>query len=136
MKNTEYIIDMGFTYKKLGVYAFLILSLIGLILTFIKIHTQKTNAYLFNSVVWAVYGTVLACSFINWGGIITSQNMKRNDFAINYHLISISFSEKYLLKYAKERQNTQLRKEVLDKVREEKARTFLSKILFYETVQE
>ncbi|MBD8083369.1 DUF4153 domain-containing protein [Chryseobacterium caseinilyticum] len=135
VKNTEYIIDMGFTYKKMGVYAFLILSLIGLILTFIKIHTQKTNAYLFNSMVWAVYGTVLACSFINWGGIITMQNSKRSDFAVNFHLHSISFSEKQLIKYAEEKKDEKLLKEVTVKTEQQKQNTFLSKILFYETTK-
>jgi hypothetical protein len=30
MKNTEYIVNYGLTYKRLGVYAFLILATIGL----------------------------------------------------------------------------------------------------------
>ncbi|CAD7802446.1 hypothetical protein CHRY9390_00930 [Chryseobacterium aquaeductus] len=135
LKNSEYIINYGFTYKRLGVYAFLILSLIGLILTFIKIHKKKTNAYLFNSMTWFFYGTILACSYINWGGIITSHNMKRSDFAINYHLESINFSQKYLLKYAEEKQNKGLKKEVLEKINNEKSSTFLSKVLYYETIR-
>lgn len=135
VKNTEYIIDMGFTYKKIGVYAFLILSLIGLILTFIKIQKKKTNAYLFNSMIWAVYGTVLACSYINWGGIITLQNSKRSDFAVNFHLQSVSFSEKQLLKYAEEKKDQQLFKDVVSKIELQKQSSFLSKILFYETTK-
>lgn len=135
VKNAEYIMDMGLTYKKLGVYAFLILSLIGLILTFIKIHKAKTNAFLFNSMTWYVYGTVLVCSYINWGGIITSQNMKRNDFAFNYHLNSISFSEKCLLKYAAKKNDISLKKEILKKVDENRSETFLSSIFYYETIQ-
>lgn len=136
LKNTEYIINYGFTYKRLGVYAFLILSLIGLVMTFIKIQMKKKNVFLFNTMVWYFYGTVLACSYINWGGLITSQNMKRDDFAIDYHLQSINFSEKYLLKYAEEKQNTLLEKEILEKVKTEKSETFLSKILYYETIRE
>ncbi|WP_262151020.1 DUF4153 domain-containing protein [Chryseobacterium foetidum] len=135
VKNTEYIIDMGFTYKKIGVYAFLILSLIGLILTFIKIQKKKTNAYLFNSMIWAVYGTVLACSYINWGGIITLQNSKRSDFAVNFHLQSVSFSEKQLLKYAEENKDQQLFKDVVSKIELQKQSSFLSKILFYKTTK-
>lgn len=135
VKNAEYITNMGFTYKKLGVYAFLLLSLIGLILTFIKIQYKKKNAFLFNSMSWFFYGMVLVCSFINWGGIITSQNMKRSDFAVNYHLKSIWFSEKYLLKYAEEKKDSELKKEVLKRVRTEKSSTVLSKILYYETIQ-
>ena len=136
LKNTEYIINYGFTYKRLGVYAFLILSLIGIVMTFVKIQMRKKNVFLFNAMVWYFYGTILACSYINWGGLITSQNMKRDDFAINYHLQSINFSEKYLLKYAEEKQNTPLKKEILEKVKTEKSETFLSKILYYETIRE
>ena len=46
IKNSEYIINYGFTYKRLGVYAFLILALIGLVTTFIKIQKQKRNIFL------------------------------------------------------------------------------------------
>ena len=135
LKNIEYIVSYGFTYKRLGVCAFLILSLIGLVMTFIKIQMKKRNIFLFNVMIWYFYGTVLACSYINWGGIITSQNMKRKDFAVNYHLTSINFSQKYLLKYAEEKRNTQLKKDVLERVQKERAETFLSKILYYETIQ-
>lgn len=135
LKNTEYIVNLGFTYKRFGVYAFLILSLIGLTLTFVKIQTQKTNAYLFNSMIWYFYGTILACSYVNWGGIITSQNIKRSNFDVNYHFKSVNFSEKALLKYAEEKQNIKLKKDILEKVKNERSDTFLSKILFYETVQ-
>lgn len=135
LKNTEYITNYGFTYKRLGVYAFLLLSLIGLILTFIKIQYKKKNAFLFNSMSWFFYGMVLVCSYINWGGIITFQNMKRSDFAVNYHLKSIWFSEKYLLKYAEEKKDLELKKEVLEQIKAEKSPTVLSKILYYETIQ-
>ncbi|MBW7676933.1 DUF4153 domain-containing protein [Chryseobacterium chendengshani] len=136
LKNIEYIINYGFTYKRLGVCAFLILSLIGLVMTFIKIQMKKRNIFLFNTMVWYFYGTVLACSYINWGGIITSQNIGRNNFDANYHLKSVNFGEKYLLKYAEEKQNTQLKKDVLEKVKSERSDTFLSKIFYYETVNE
>ena len=46
-KYSEYIISYGLTYKRLGVYAFLILSIIGLILTFLKIQKQKIQYRLF-----------------------------------------------------------------------------------------
>ncbi|MBW8524558.1 DUF4173 domain-containing protein [Chryseobacterium chendengshani] len=136
LKNIEYIINYGYTYKRLGVCAFLILSLIGLVMTFIKIQMKKRNIFLFNTMVWYFYGTVLACSYINWGGIITSQNIGRNNFDANYHLKSVNFGEKYLLKYAEEKQNTQLKKDVLEKVKSERSDTFLSKIFYYETVNE
>ncbi|KMQ63446.1 beta-carotene 15,15'-monooxygenase [Chryseobacterium sp. BLS98] len=136
LKNYEYIISYGFTYKRLGVFAFLLLSLIGLALTFIKIQKKKRNIFLFNTMIWYFYGTILACSYVNWGGIITSQNMKRKDFAVNYHLDQINFSEKGLLEYADEKKDLQLKKKVLEKIKAEKSKTFLSKILYFETLKE
>jgi hypothetical protein len=136
VKNSEYIINYGFTYKRIGVYGFLVLSLIGLIMTFIKIQWKKRNAFLFNTMTWYFYGTILACSYINWGGFITFQNLKRHDFAVNYHLKSINFSEKNLLKYAEEKNDQTLKKQIISKVKKEKSPTFLSKILYYETLKE
>ncbi|KFF08503.1 DUF4153 domain-containing protein [Chryseobacterium luteum] len=136
LKNYEYILSYGFTYKRLGVFAFLLLALIGLALTFIKIQKKKRNAFLFNTMTWYFYGTVLACSYVNWGGMITSQNMKRKDFVVNYHFEQINFSEKLLLKYADEKNDFKLKKKVMEKIKEEKSRPFLSKILYYETLKD
>lgn len=136
LKNYEYIISYGYTYKRLGVFAFLLLALIGLALTFIKIQRKKRNAFLFNTMIWYFYGTILACSYVNWGGIITSRNMKRKDFAVNYHLEKINFSEKGLLKYADGKNDLKLKKKVLEKIKAEKSKTFLSKILYFETLKE
>lgn len=49
-KNFEYIVNYGFTYKRLGVFLFLILALTGLALTFIKI--QKKNEMPTSSIQW------------------------------------------------------------------------------------
>ncbi|MCS4305339.1 DUF4153 domain-containing protein [Chryseobacterium sp. BIGb0232] len=134
-KNYEYIVNYAFTYKRLGVFVFLLLSLAGLGLTFIKIQRQKRNAFLFNTMAWYLYGTILICSYINWGGIITSQNMKRKDFAVNYHLGSVNFSEKGLLKYADEKNNQKLKKDLQNKIKVEKSKSFLSKIMYYQTIK-
>ncbi|UTX47901.1 DUF4153 domain-containing protein [Chryseobacterium sp. MA9] len=135
VKNYEYIVNYAFTYKRLGVFAFLLLSLVGLALTFIKIQKQKRNIFLVNTMVWYFYGTILVCSYFNWGGFITSQNMKRKDFAVSYHLTSINFSEKALLKYADEKNDQKLKKTLQTKVKRETSKTFLSKIIYYQTIQ-
>ncbi|CAI8932713.1 DUF4153 domain-containing protein [Chryseobacterium sp. IT-36CA2] len=135
LKNYEYIVNYAFTYKRLGVFAFLLLSLVGLTLTFIKIQKQKRNIFLVNTMIWYFYATILVCSYINWGGFITSQNMKRKDFAVNYHLTSINFSEKALMKYANEKNDQKLKKTLQDKVKNETSKTFLSKIMYYQTIQ-
>ncbi|KQT20656.1 beta-carotene 15,15'-monooxygenase [Chryseobacterium sp. Leaf405] len=135
IKNSEYIMNYGFTYKRLGVYGFLILSLIGLIMTFIKIQTKKRNAFLFNTMTWYVYGVILICSYINWGGIITSENMRRKSFDISYHRDEVNFSEKLLLEYAEQKNDSSLKTEILNKVKPQKEEKFLSKVLYYQTMK-
>jgi hypothetical protein len=86
---------------------------------------------------WYIYGVILVCSYINWGGIITSENMKRKDFALNYHKTQINFSEKQLLKYAEEKHDNALKSEILnlERVKFQKNETFLSKVLYYQNLK-
>ncbi|MEG0928411.1 DUF4153 domain-containing protein [Chryseobacterium sp.] len=135
VKNYEYIVNYAFTYKRLGVFAFLLLSLIGLGLTYIKIQKRKRNAFLFNTMVWYFYIIILVCSYINWGGFITSQNMKRKNFDVSYHFDTVNFSEKELLKYAEEKNDLKLKKALQNKIKNEKTKTLLSKIGYYETIK-
>ncbi len=135
LKNSEYIINYGLTYKRLGVYGFLTMALIGLIFTFIKIQKKKTNAFLFNQMFWACYGLILVCSYINWGGIITSNNIKRKDFAENYHLVSINYNEQILLDYAKKTGNFEVEHQLKKRIESYQRETFLSKILYYEFIK-
>ena len=134
IKNAEYISGFGLTYKRLGVYAFLTMALIGLIFTFIKIQNRKTNAFLFNKMFWASYGLILVCSYVNWGGIITSNNIKRKDFADNYHFFSINYNEKLLLDYAEKTGNSEMKNQLTERIESYQQETFLSKILYYETI--
>lgn len=134
-KNSEYILNFGLTYKRLGVYAFLILALIGLMLTFYKIHFRKTTAFLFNQMIWYFYGTMLACSFINWGGIITDHNMDRKDFKVQYDLYMINFNEKQLLDYADKTKNEKLKQQIFHELEVKNEESFLSKTLYYETIK-
>lgn len=81
------------------------------------------------------YGTILACSYINWGEFITSQSMKRNDFDVKYHTTEINFNEKYMVRYAEEKNDGALKKQIISKVNEHKPQTFLSKILYYQILK-
>lgn len=134
LKNSEYIINYGFTYKRLGVYVFLVLSLLGLITAFIKIQLKKRNAFLFNTMAWYFYAAILICSYINWGGIITAENMKRQNFVSEYHKNEINFNENQLLKYAEEKKDLKLKAEILNKVKPQQNEKFLSKILYYQSI--
>ncbi len=130
IKNSEYVLNLGLTYKRLGVYAFLILCIIGLALTFFKIKRQKTNAFLFNHMSWYFYGTVLLSAFVNWGYLATSYNITNNKGTFQFHQ-TMNFNDDLLIdKYPAE-----VRKSMIpNKIKEEQGRTFLSKILYYETL--
>jgi hypothetical protein len=136
LKNAEYISFYGLTYKRLGVFAFLLLALIGLVFTFLKISKQKTNAYLFNQTVWCFYGTLLFCSFINWGDFITAYNISVNKGVEPAFLNELNFNDQRRNDYFKQNQleggkDERDRKEV---VASHKKQSFLSKALYYDFV--
>ena len=134
IKNSEYIAVQGLTYKRLGVYAFLILAIIGLVFVFLKITKQKTNAYLANQMVWYFYGTVLLCSFINWGNLITNYNISVNKCAEPIFLSSLNFNDEarreYFSKNNLDGGNAEIVREEM--IQNYQSAGFLSKALYYE----
>lgn len=135
IKNSEYVLYFGLTYKRLGVYAFLILAVIGLLISFIKISRQKTNAFLFNRMLWYFYGTILLCSFVNWGNLITRYNIAVNKGVEPDFLKSLNYNEEYRQQYFPDSSIDSI--QFFDKNRDinyEKSKGFLSKTLYYEFV--
>ncbi len=76
-RNNLYINEYSLTFKRIGVYVWLLLVLIGLITTFIKILKAKSNWYLFRINGWLFYGVLLLSCFVNWDVIVTNFNIKR-----------------------------------------------------------
>ncbi|MFV8336215.1 DUF4173 domain-containing protein [Flavobacterium sp. RSP29] len=134
IKNSEYVSFFGLTYKRLGVYAFLILAIIGLVISFIKITKQKTNAFLFNQMIWYFYGTILLCSFVNWGNIITQYNISVNKGVEPMFLSGLNFNDEMRSDYFSQKkldgQNMELSKE--KEIIRMQSQPFLSKVLYYE----
>lgn len=69
VKNLDYITEFCLTYKRLGIFAFLMMALLGLNFTYYKIYKRKTKLFLVNTILWTFYGIVLACSLVNWGNL-------------------------------------------------------------------
>lgn len=136
IKNSEYIAVQGLTYKRLGVYAFLILAIIGLVFVFLKITKQKANAYLANQMVWYFYGTVLICSFVNWGNLITNYNILTNKCVEPIFLSSLNFNDEarreYFSKNHLDGQLEEIKRE--EQIDEYQNKSFLSKALYYEFI--
>jgi hypothetical protein len=136
IKNTEYVSFYGLTYKRLGVFAFLILAIIGLIVSYLKIAKQKTNAFLFNQMMWGFYGIVLLTSFVNWGAIITYYNIEVNKGVEPVFLSGLNFNDEMRRKFIQENKldgqyNEMIREKEILKNQEG---SFLSKALYYEFV--
>nr|WP_315148148.1 DUF4173 domain-containing protein [uncultured Flavobacterium sp.] len=134
IKNSEYVSFFGLTYKRLGVYAFLILAIIGLFFTFSKITKQKTNAYLFNQMVWYFYGTILLCSYVNWGNLITNYNISVNKGVEPMFLSRLDFNDEARRDFFKlknlDGQYPEVSKE--EEISRYQNNSFLSKALYYE----
>jgi hypothetical protein len=108
------------------------------VITFLKITRQKTNAYLINQMVWYFYGTILLCSFINWGNLITTYNISVNKGVEPRFLSSLNFNDEARREYF--RQNNLSRLFVDDpregEIQHYQNTTFLSKALYYEFLAE
>ena len=134
IKNTEYISTFDLTYKRLGVYAFLILCWLGLYFSIIKIKRQKTNAFLFNTAFWSVYGIVFLTAIVNWGSIITQYNLTKSNFDLTYLTDDVDYNEQELLNYLRAKNLKKEQDYIEGKIENNKQNSFLSKVLFYDFV--
>lgn len=132
IKNSEYVLYFGLTYKRLGVYAFLILAIIGLLISFIKISRQKTNAFLFNRMLWYFYGTILLCSFVNWGNLITRYNIAVDKGVEPDFLIRLNYNNELRDAYFEEKNIENVWVDY--DLQKNKKASYLSKVLYYELI--
>lgn len=131
VQNTIYINALGLTYKRLGVYLFLILCGFGLFYSYRKIRFQKTNFYLIDKMSWTLFYSLIICSFFNWGNIITKYNLTKEEVDFSY-LLHLRGNEKTLLKYYQpEELDSQWLKKRIEQKQDEK---FLSSELYYKTI--
>lgn len=92
IRNQLYVQEYSLTYKRIGVYIYLLLCLIGLFTTLIKIAAARSNWYLFRSNSWLFYGVLILCCFFNWDRIITKFNLTHSKTLDREYLINLSSS--------------------------------------------
>jgi Leucine-rich repeat (LRR) protein len=90
MRNQLYINEYSLTYKRIGVYIYLLLCLIGLFTTLIKITAAKSNWYLFRSNGWLFYGVLIISCFLNWDRMISSFNLNNSKALDRDYLVRLS----------------------------------------------
>ncbi len=91
-RNTLYISEWGLTFKRIGVYVYLMLALTGLFTTLIKIIKAKSNSYLFRVNGWIFYTFLIVLSFPNWDRIVTNYNVQNNKTDFPEYMLSLSNS--------------------------------------------
>ena len=88
-KNYQYVYSFGLTYKRIGVFIYLLLTFSGLLLTFIKIRDVKNIVFLLRKNIEIAFAVLLISSFINWDVFITKYNVnyvKNSQLDISYLL--------------------------------------------------
>ncbi len=85
-----YISEYNLTYKRLGVYIWLVLTLIGLITTLVKIYQKKTNLYLFKANGWAFYIVLVLFACLNWDMVITKFNIQKSKSVDKNYLVELN----------------------------------------------
>jgi uncharacterized protein DUF4153 len=75
-RNWWIIESTGLTRKRIGVYVYLLLCLVGLATTFIKVMQRKSNWFLFRKNAWVFYAVFIISCFVNWDELIVNYNCK------------------------------------------------------------
>jgi Leucine-rich repeat (LRR) protein len=84
-----YISEYNLTYKRLGVYIWLVLTMVGLITTLVKIYQKKTNLYLFKANGWAFYIVLVLFACLNWDLVITKFNIQKSKSVDKNYLVEL-----------------------------------------------
>ncbi len=75
IRNYYYISDCGLTMKRIGVYAFLLATLFGLLTFYVKIMQKKSSFYLVRVNCWAVCLIFMLLSCIDWDPLMAQYNI-------------------------------------------------------------
>ncbi len=74
-KNYLYIDARGLTQKRIGVYFYLLVTFIGLMLTIVKMMKLKSNMYLVRTNTWSLFIVLILATLINWNRVILEHNI-------------------------------------------------------------
>jgi len=76
-KNYQYVEALGFTYKRIGVFVYLLLTIIGLITAYIKVTHIKNFVYLVRTNIAVFFALLFISAAIPWDKMITSYNLSQ-----------------------------------------------------------
>lgn len=91
-RNLEYVELHSLTYKRIGVFVYLLLTLSGLLTTFIKVWLHKSNWYLFRVNGWSFFMVLIVSCYFNWDVLITRYNIMQTKEVDYYYLSGLSYA--------------------------------------------
>jgi len=109
IKNSQYIyITSAITHKRIGVYYYLLLAAIGLLITAYKLYAKKPNWYLVKANFVAFCTVLVASCTVNWNPLITNYNIQtamadKKDPDVYYLLRESENNLPQLVQWAQER---------------------------------
>lgn len=133
MRNKMYVDTYSLTEKRVGVFIYLGLSILGLLLCLYKIAFQKKNVFLFRKNMWAIYISLSILSIIDWNYYIAAYNVyrakKSNDFYLDADYMGELNENNFpvVWNYYQSLPDTDFRKPVLKKILDTKMCNILIK---------
>lgn len=90
-RNNLYTAMFGMTYKRIGVYFYLLLTAIGAATTAIKVYSKKTNTWLFRINTWLFFSVFVFSSLVSWSRVITWYSLYESDYVNRAYLSSMTY---------------------------------------------
>ncbi len=90
-RNDMYSAMFGMTYKRIGVYFYLLLTVIGAFTTALKVYGKKTNTWLFRINTWLFFTVFVTSSLVSWSRFITWYSLYKSDYVNRAYLSSLSY---------------------------------------------
>ncbi|WP_299320910.1 DUF4173 domain-containing protein [uncultured Maribacter sp.] len=103
-KNFTYVEALGLTYKRIGVFVYLLLTLTGLITAYIKVAEVKSFVYLVRTNIATVFVFLVLSAAVPWDKTITYFNLSTLENPDVHYLIDLGDTNSIqLYNYAKEK---------------------------------
>ena len=91
-KNYLYVEALGLTYRRIGVFVYLLLTTSGLCTTYLKVAQAKSFVYMVRNNIVALFTFLLLSTTIPWDSAITSYNLHRIKNPDLHYLINLGDS--------------------------------------------
>lgn len=97
IKNNTYVVNFGFTYKRIGVFVYLLLTIVGLVTTFLKVRNIKNLWYLFRINTQIAFAFLVVASCADWDFSVTKYNLEHAETLDIDYLIGLTDNNAVLL---------------------------------------